>query len=179
MFNNFRGTIVDNVVSDVTGNNMFLVLSDVCIMHVSCGSMSKSCAAAQATPVLTGSSTTAVGSVDSSNTVDGNKISDTLELVKLIHLIKIIDIVDDNVNDYNVVNRHDLWGTIAVRSNSKVIARTNLSMSRIILWHLVISFSSSLITRQIIARHLHTLISFVIFVFLDTLVLSAQLDRIR
>ena len=112
MFNNFRGTIYENVVSDVTGNNMFLVLSDVCIMHVSCGSMSKSCAAAaRPTVELTGSSRTAVGSVDSSNTVDSNNISDTSKLVNLIHLVKIIDIVDDNVNDNNVVNRHGLWGT--------------------------------------------------------------------
>ena len=102
----FRGTIYIDVVSVVTVNNMFLVLSDVCIMHVSCGSMSKSCAAAaRPTVELTGSSRTAVGSVDSSNTVDGNNISDTLELVNLIHLIKIIDIVDDNVNDYNVDNQ--------------------------------------------------------------------------
>ena len=85
---------------------MCLVLSDVCIMHVSCGSMSKSCAAAaRPTAELTGSSRTAAGGVDSSNTVDGNNISDTLELVNLIHLIKIIAIVDDNVNADNVVNQ--------------------------------------------------------------------------
>ena len=108
----FRGTIFNDVVSVVSVNNMFLVLSDVRIMLVSCGSMSKSCAAtAQATPELPVSADAGPGSVDSSNTVDSNNISDTSELASLIHLIKIIDIVDDNVNVNNVVNRHGLWGT--------------------------------------------------------------------
>ena len=121
----FRGTIFDNVVSVVSVNNMFLVLSDVRIMIVSCGSMSKSCAAtAQATPELPVSADAGPGSVDSSNTVDSNNISDTSELASLIHLIKIIDIVDDNVNDYYVVNQRVV--DFALRQKLVVMRATRL-----------------------------------------------------
>ena len=185
MFNNFRGTIYKDVVSAVSGNNMCLVLSDVCIKHVSCGSMS--CAAtAQPTAELTGSSRTAAGNADSITTVDSNNISDTSELVNLIHLIKIIDIVDDNVNDYNVVNQRvvpkELNHLVPIVGSPRVCAQAKLVVMRAIrlvirppeiptcpclslCMTLVVSFSSKLITRQIIARHLHTLIYFVILYF--------------
>ena len=100
---------------------MFLSMSDVRIMHASCSSMSK-CATAQATPVLPVSADAGPG--DSSNTVDSNNTSDTLELARLIHLIKIIDIVDDNVNDYYVVNQRvvpNLVGSPRVCAQAKLV----------------------------------------------------------
>ena len=109
-FNNFRGTSYEDVVSNVLGNNTCLVLSDNCTKHVSSDIMShdKSCAAAQSTIVLPAAAKAAPGSVDSISTVDSDNVSDTSELgnVKTNSFNQNnYDIVDDNVNNNNVVNR--------------------------------------------------------------------------
>ena len=113
MFNNFRGTIYENVVSDVSGNNMCLVLSDICTKHVLCGSMShdKLCAPTQSTAELPATAELFRETLTVSLLFIAIIYQILQELASLIHLIKIIDIVDDNVNDDNVVNRHGLWGT--------------------------------------------------------------------
>ena len=135
MFNNFRGTIYEDVVSDVSGNNMCLVLSDICSKHVSCDIMScdKLCVVAQSTIVLPAAAELLREALTVSLLFIAIIYQIFQELDNLIHLIKIIDIVNDNVNNENVVNRHGLWELKSFRSNSKVIACTNLSLSRIML----------------------------------------------
>ena len=107
MFNNFRGTIYENVVSDVSGNNMCLVLSDICTKHVLCGSMShdKLCAPTQSTAELPATAELFRETLTVSLLFIAIRYQVFQGLASLIHLIKIIDIVNDNVNDNNVVNR--------------------------------------------------------------------------
>ena len=112
VFDNFRGTSYEAVVSEILGNNTYLVLCENGTKHVSGDNMSrdKSRAAAQPTVVLPAAAEAAPGSVDSISTVDSDNESVTSELSDDLTLLNSFnqnnyDIVDDNVNNDNVVNR--------------------------------------------------------------------------
>ena len=155
---------------------MFLILSDVRIMHASCSSMSK-CATAQATPVLPVSADAVLGKVDSSNTVDSNNISDTSELARLIHLIKIIDIVDDNVNDYYVVNQRvvpNLVGSPRVCAQAMLVV---MKATRLVIHPPEIPTCPCLSLCLTLVVYLYTLISLSFCISLDTL--FVRIDRFR
>ena len=111
VYDNFRGTSYEAVVSEVLGNNTYLVLSDNGTKHVSGDVMSRdmSRAAAQPTVVLPAAAEAAPDSVDSISTVDSDNESVTSELSEDLTLPNSYnydnyDNVNDNVND-NVVHR--------------------------------------------------------------------------
>merc|ERR1711872_998010 len=162
-------------------NMMFLLLSDVRIMHASCSSMSK-CATAQATPALPVSADAGPG--DSSNTVDSNNISDTLELARLIHLIKTIDIVDDYVNDYYVVNQRvvhkELSHLVLIVGSPRVCAQAMLVVmkaTRLVIHPPEIPTCPCLSLFMTLVVYLYTLISLSFCISLDTL--FVRIDRFR
>ena len=110
VYDNFRGVSYEAVVSEVLGNNTYLVLSDNGTKHVSGDVMSRDKSrAAQPTVVLPPAAEAAEDSVDSISTVDDDNESDTSELSEDLTLPNSYnydnyDNVNDNVND-NVVNR--------------------------------------------------------------------------
>ena len=107
VYDNFRGTSYEAVVSEVLGNNTYLVLSDNGTKHVSGDVMSRdmSRAAAQPTVVLPAAAEAAPDSVDSISTVDSDNMSDISRIRQCNSFNhNNYDIVNNNVND-NIVNR--------------------------------------------------------------------------
>ena len=113
IYDKFKGTSYQAIVSEILGNNTYLVLCENGTKHVSGDNMSRDksrAATAQPTAELPATAEAEPGSVDSSSTVDSDNESVTSDLSDDLTLLNSFnhnnyDIVDDNVHDDNVVNQ--------------------------------------------------------------------------
>ena len=113
IYDKFKGTSYEAIVSEILGNNTYLVLCENGTKHVSGDNMSRDkshAATAQPTAELPATAEAEPGSVDSSSTVDSDNESVTSDLSDDLTLLNSFnhnnyDIVDDNVHNDNVVNQ--------------------------------------------------------------------------
>ena len=113
IYDKFKGTSYQAIVSEILGNNTYLVLCENGTKHVSGDNMSRDksrAATAHPTDALRATADAGLGSVDSSSTVDSDNESVTSDLSDDLTLLNSFnhnnyDIVDDNVHNDNVVNQ--------------------------------------------------------------------------